>query len=171
MENTVNHPTHYTDSSMAYVPAECIHITRHLPFDLGNAVKYIWRAGKKGDVVKSVEDLCKAAWYIEDACKNNLNTDNCVAISLFDLLVVPGLDSGIECYRYSAIECIVNGYLKNAYEGIFGMLNMLLKQDIAQEARNRIRSILVASEPVSNAFRKHSMKCRYPSLKEVYSGK
>jgi len=40
---------------------ECIEITEHMNFCLGNAIKYIWRAGLKGD---SVEDLRKAQWYI-----------------------------------------------------------------------------------------------------------
>jgi hypothetical protein len=41
---------------------ECIAITEHFNFCLGNAIKYIWRAGLKGD---AVEDLQKAKWYIE----------------------------------------------------------------------------------------------------------
>ena len=40
-----------------------IDITRHMNFNLGNAVKYIWRAGLKGD---SIEDLQKARFYISD---------------------------------------------------------------------------------------------------------
>lgn len=59
----INHPKHY-----AGYPAsiECIDITRHLNFQLGNAVKYIWRAGKKGGLEKGIEDLKKAEWYLED---------------------------------------------------------------------------------------------------------
>lgn len=41
---------------------ECIQITQHMNFCLGNAMKYIWRAGQKGD---AIEDLNKAAWYIQ----------------------------------------------------------------------------------------------------------
>lgn len=40
---------------------ECIQVTEHMSFCVGNAVKYLWRAGLKGD---AVEDLRKAAWYI-----------------------------------------------------------------------------------------------------------
>lgn len=55
----VNHPTHYTD----VVPGiECIEVVKHFSFTRGNAIKYLWRAGAKGDVV---EDLRKAVWYIE----------------------------------------------------------------------------------------------------------
>jgi hypothetical protein len=42
---------------------ECIAVVRHMGFNLGNAVKYIWRAGEKGD---AVEDLEKAVWYLRD---------------------------------------------------------------------------------------------------------
>ena len=45
---------------------ECIQITEHMNFNLGNAIKYLWRAGLKGD---PVEDLEKAAWYIEREIK------------------------------------------------------------------------------------------------------
>jgi len=56
----VNHPQHYTQHPSGI---ECIAITRHMNFNLGNAIKYIWRAGLKGN---SVEDLKKAAWYLQD---------------------------------------------------------------------------------------------------------
>lgn len=41
---------------------ECIQITEHMNFNLGNVVKYIWRAGKKGP---AMEDLEKAKWYLD----------------------------------------------------------------------------------------------------------
>ena len=55
----VNHPAHYTNHPSG---VECIQITEHMSFNLGNAVKYIWRADLKG---KSEEDLKKAIWYIQ----------------------------------------------------------------------------------------------------------
>lgn len=58
----VNHPPHYQQ-----VPGlECIEVVRHFNFNRGNAIKYIWRAGAKGN---EVEDLKKAMWYIEDEIK------------------------------------------------------------------------------------------------------
>jgi len=57
MDN-VNHPPHYKAHPSG---VECIEITEHLNFCLGNAVKYVWRAGLKKD---AVEDLKKAVWYI-----------------------------------------------------------------------------------------------------------
>ena len=55
----VNHPKHYTDHPSGI---ECIQITEHMGFNLGNAVKYIWRSDLKHD---AIEDLKKAKWYIE----------------------------------------------------------------------------------------------------------
>lgn len=55
----VNHPSHYTGHPSGI---ECIQITEHMGFNLGNAVKYIWRADLKND---AIEDLKKAQWYIE----------------------------------------------------------------------------------------------------------
>lgn len=40
---------------------ECIEVTEHMSFCLGNAVKYIWRADHKG----GIEDLRKAVWYLK----------------------------------------------------------------------------------------------------------
>ncbi|HLP97617.1 MAG TPA: DUF3310 domain-containing protein [Sideroxyarcus sp.] len=64
----VNHPTHYTSDPSG---VECITITRHRNFNIGNAIKYLWRAGLKQDadkaqLEKQVEDLRKAVFYIED---------------------------------------------------------------------------------------------------------
>lgn len=66
----VNHPSHYTWlKDMCGV--EVIDITRHMDFDLGNAIKYILRNGRKHeegyeDIDKAIEDLQKAIWYIND---------------------------------------------------------------------------------------------------------
>lgn len=57
-EDMVNNPRHYKMGNL-----ECIDVTQHFNFNRGNAIKYIWRAGKK-DSSKTIEDLRKAAWYI-----------------------------------------------------------------------------------------------------------
>lgn len=55
--NTVHHPNHYNGYSV-----ECIEWIELFPHNLGAAIKYVWRAGEKGDVVR---DLNKALWYLE----------------------------------------------------------------------------------------------------------
>lgn len=42
---------------------ECIDISRHMNFNLGNVIKYIWRLDKKGDPIEQLE---KARWYLGD---------------------------------------------------------------------------------------------------------
>lgn len=58
MNDPVNHPEHYTSKSM-----ECIELTRWMGFNTGNAVKYLWRCGLKGN---PIQDLQKARWYVLD---------------------------------------------------------------------------------------------------------
>lgn len=57
-EDVVNHPKHYTEHPSG---VECIQVTEHMGFNLGNALKYIWRCDLKND---AIEDLEKAAWYV-----------------------------------------------------------------------------------------------------------
>jgi hypothetical protein len=58
-EDVVNKPKHYTEHPSGI---ECIQVTEHMGFNLGNAIKYIWRCDLKKD---AIEDLKKAKWYIE----------------------------------------------------------------------------------------------------------
>ena len=63
-EDMVNHPRHYE----ARVPGiECIEVARHFDFCLGNVIKYVWRAGLKGDAYAGLDDLPKARRYL-NAC-------------------------------------------------------------------------------------------------------
>lgn len=58
MNDPVNHPKHYTSHPSG---VECLQIVEHMGFNLGNAVKYIWRCDLKHD---AIEDLKKAVFYI-----------------------------------------------------------------------------------------------------------
>ena len=71
--DNVNHPPHYT-----WLKDKCgievIDITRHMDFNLGNSIKYILRSGHKKekgytDKQKTIEDLKKAVWYLNDEIK------------------------------------------------------------------------------------------------------
>src|SRR3990167_6480827 len=55
----VNHPRHYTSHPSGI---ECIQITEHMSFNLGNVIKYCWRADEKG---APLHDLKKARWYLD----------------------------------------------------------------------------------------------------------
>lgn len=63
MSDPVNHPKHYTSHPSGI---EVIQITEHMNFCLGNAIKYIMRCNLKND---AIEDLRKAAWYLEREIK------------------------------------------------------------------------------------------------------
>ena len=70
MNDNVNHPKHYNSHPSG---VECIEITECFNFNIGNAVKYCWRAGLKGE---QVEDLRKARWYIDREISRILNEKN-----------------------------------------------------------------------------------------------
>lgn len=59
---SVDHPSHYNVHPSG---VECIDVVRHMGFNLGNVVKYLWRSGEK-DQEPSLQDLEKAAWYLND---------------------------------------------------------------------------------------------------------
>ena len=75
-DENVSHPSHYTWLK-ELCGIEVIDITRHLDFDLGNAIKYILRAGRKPIISEeninnnkaAIQDLHKAIWYINDKIK------------------------------------------------------------------------------------------------------
>ena len=57
MADNVNHPKHYNAHPSG---VEAITIAEHMSFNVGNAIKYLWRADHKN----GIEDLKKAAWYV-----------------------------------------------------------------------------------------------------------
>lgn len=71
MSDPVNHPKHYTSHPSG---VECIAVTRHMGFNLGNAFKYIWRADLKHD---AIEDLKKAVWYLNDEISKREKEKEC----------------------------------------------------------------------------------------------
>ena len=64
LHDSVNHPSHYTNHPSG---VECIEVTEHLNFCVGNAIKYLWRCDKKHE--SPLEDLKKARWYVDREIK------------------------------------------------------------------------------------------------------
>ena len=58
MSDDAVNPKHYTEHPSG---VSCIEISEHFGFNLGNVIKYVWRADLKGD---SMQDLRKAQWYL-----------------------------------------------------------------------------------------------------------
>lgn len=68
MSEAVNHPKHYNALPATCACGrhiECIQVVRHMGFNVGNVVKYLWRAGQK-EGASELEDLRKARWYLDD---------------------------------------------------------------------------------------------------------
>jgi Protein of unknwon function (DUF3310) len=79
----VNHPPHYGQHPTGI---ECIVIAEHFNFNIGNAIKYLWREGLKGD---SIEDLRKAEWYIRREIQRRMEVSNVVRTDCADINVEP----------------------------------------------------------------------------------
>lgn len=71
MSDNVNHPKHYNSHPSGI---ECIDIVRHHNFNIGNAIKYLYRHGLK-DGNSPIQDLQKAVWYINDEIKRLSNNE------------------------------------------------------------------------------------------------
>ena len=72
LSDPVSFPLHYTSSKAKCVcgrTIECIDITRHFNFNLGNAIKYIWRCDFKKD---DIEDLRKSIVYLNDEIQKRI---------------------------------------------------------------------------------------------------
>ena len=126
MDN-VNHPTHYTTGFPAR-PVECFDIARHLSFTVGNAFKYIWRAGKKGDAAKALEDLSKALWYLDKTAEERVPAgETCAAQAVFNLLVRP--KDEFESFRYTALQAVLTGGYGTAASAVIYMKTILKNRE------------------------------------------
>ena len=72
VKESVNHPEHY---NLHPSGVECITVVEHYNFNVGNAIKYLWRAGLKSDegltnAEKELEDVKKALWYVQRHLQN-----------------------------------------------------------------------------------------------------
>lgn len=72
LNDPVNNPKHYTSHPSG---VECIEITQHYNFNLGNVIKYIWRAGLKDDNAP-IQDLEKARWYLDREISRRKELEN-----------------------------------------------------------------------------------------------
>jgi hypothetical protein len=69
VSDEVNHPAHYTSHPSG---VECITVTEHFNFNIGNVIKYLWRCDLKGYDEK---DLQKASWYLNREIKRRKNKE------------------------------------------------------------------------------------------------
>lgn len=109
--DNVNHPKHYTH----YKGVEVIELTRQMNFNLGNAAKYICRAGFK-DKSKEIEDLEKAVFYIQDEIEH-YPVSKPEPPSRYGKLVFT-LTSQLSPNRGKAVEFICRGSTLNLWNAI-----------------------------------------------------
>lgn len=135
-KDNVNHPKYYTSDPSGI---ECIDVTRHRNFNVGNAIKYLWRAGLKIDADKSsinkqIEDLEKAVWYIVDEIHRlggrcTVKTDS--------------INTCLPIDNESIIEAILNYHIKidNREISILGLTNG--DNDIKSNINTYLKSTLL----------------------------
>jgi len=70
MSDNVNHPKHYNAHPSG---VECIDVVEHMSFNIGNAIKYLWRCDHKN---ASIEDLKKAEWYVQREIQKRTKEQN-----------------------------------------------------------------------------------------------
>jgi len=131
----VNHPQHYNNSASG---VECIEVVRWMTFDVGNAVKYLWRLGHKDD---SVIELRKAEWYLKDQ------------------LAFPAHHDSVRVEDYSEwasdfkahIATVPDGHVQMALKFILGYYDLWL------DSTKRLDNLRLAVFEISNAITKASL--------------
>lgn len=125
MEDNVNHPKHYQPKFKSKT-IECIDIAGWLPFCLGNAFKYVWRAGEKGAKEKAKEDLQKALWYLNKApsfgVRIRIEEEERIE-HIFDMLQDDGST------RFKVLKSIAKGYVGNA-ASMFKALEVEVEEEL-----------------------------------------
>lgn len=117
-EKTVDHPPHYKGHPSGY---ECIEVVEHMPCNLANAVKYMWRHGKKGD---PGEDLRKALWYLarEEDRWDHMGLWGRMVRTLFRYLLNPPWKNSWsmgEVDLEHVLDCTENTNVRNALREVF----------------------------------------------------
>lgn len=97
----VNSPRHYNSHPSGI---ECITVIRHYVCDISNAMKYLWRAGIKGEQgltlrEKEIEDCDKAIWYLRDYMKNGIR------LTRTTVVVPPAHPCGFDCEDIASCYC------------------------------------------------------------------
>ena len=116
----INHPVYYAETNLSYKQPECIDLTRLLPFCVGNAIKYVWRAGHKGAAWQ--EDLKKAKWYYRDrGCSTTFEQQE-QALALLELYDFDGMDDEwllkIKIIRHIITRPLVNEVIEKEFHDL-----------------------------------------------------
>lgn len=124
MADAVNHPAHYAPIFEAR-QIECLDIARYLDFCRGNAFKYVWRAGLKGEPEKAIEDCEKAKFYMSCALKMG---DIATARAVFSTIRMPEEKSSIARIKYNVLREILTMDRFSAIDAINTLANAFRKE-------------------------------------------
>lgn len=136
MRDNVNHPEHYTKSPFETKKLECIAFTRYMGFCDGNAFKYVWRAGAKGD---AVEDLDKALFYIAE-CLAKKGVRSIEASALLDALDYDEKNESAKL-RYKALRFIATGLWETAEEYVKALRQFYINSTITEAVAKRLSDV------------------------------
>ena len=114
--DAVSHPKHYANGMKTEV--ECIMFTRWMSFDIGNAFKYVWRAGHKDDFT---QELDKALWYLEDAMEHDIKEQHFELINFLP-------KSSLEDWKYHTLCAILKGDIESAANTIRNQKDLGIRQ-------------------------------------------
>lgn len=124
MADDVNHPAHYAPIFESK-QIECVDIAIHLDFCRGNAFKYVWRAGLKGEPEKAIEDCEKAKFYMNRVLDPEINLP---ALSMFRVLGIPDKKASIEYIKYNVLLEILTMDKFSAIDAINTLKNAFRKE-------------------------------------------
>lgn len=146
--DAVNHPKHYNSGPACVCgrTIECIVVARIRDFNIGSALKYLWRHGLK-DSAPEAQDLRKAIWYIRDE-----HTE--LSLRRADVSPArryPSEDPLCPCGRPITCEATINGRSKNiaaAFTALWshGRGDRTANPDLLLSAIGRIRAEIAAIE-------------------------
>lgn len=124
-DESVNAPPHYKQHPSGI---ECIEVTEHMPFCTGNAVKYLWRAGLKGD---AFTDLKKAVWYIEREIKRIDTQGDMTVVKLPETIDPKKIAEGFsEIIGHALIKLCASTELSSNKEGLLWAAKKYIELEI-----------------------------------------
>lgn len=130
-QDNVNHPRHYEPLFFMREP-ECIDFTELMSFNRGNAFKYVWRSGLKGDAAKEIEDLEKAAWYLNRGFGqvDNDMEKNAIIRAMWDFVKKPEDNNGPRYIKYLILDAIVRFMFPSAVTRIKDRIECLKRKKL-----------------------------------------
>lgn len=171
-EDKVNHPRHYTQHPSG---VECITVTEHMNFNVGNAVKYLWRAGLKSDpdkeqIDKHIEDLEKAAWYVNREIQR-VRRQRMEATFVEKMSAVTKEQGDLADKLFGALERTIEGAVVTTAcaPGILGFeqrahLDLVFEQAVA-EALKGLKDSVVVHGTAQDPFAQHGPPRVSPAAK------